>query len=243
MESTRRCSVDDCERAHFGKGYCNTHYYRIRRNGTLELKTARAVQATLRERRITEECYIEGCSRLASRRCAGIRVCGMHGSRFDRNGKFDATRQWGAPNPHKRPCAVDDCDVLQDGNSDWCKMHGTRVRRNGDPLFFVHPSERDFPRGEDHPAWNHDGSYSAVHQRLRKRRGSARLHKCISCDKSAAQWAYQHNSVDEQHEVLEGCIVPFSTSLDAYAPMCVPCHKRMDLERINGEKKTSGILP
>lgn len=34
----RTCLVQGCERTYFAKGYCNTHYYRIRRNGTLDLK-------------------------------------------------------------------------------------------------------------------------------------------------------------------------------------------------------------
>lgn len=242
MDSIRRCSVEDCERPHFGKGYCNTHYNRIRRNGTLELKQLEAIEATRRERRITEDCYIEGCDRRASRRFASIRVCGLHGKRFDRNGGFEATRKWGAPNPDKRQCVVTGCTELQDGNSEWCKMHGTRVRRNGDPNFFIPQSERNLPRGEKHHGWNHSGSYVAVHQRLKKVRGSADQYRCIKCDKNAAQWAYQHGDAAEQFDFLDGCKVPFSVNLEAYAPMCVQCHKRMDLEHINGKEKASGVL-
>ncbi|WP_309317411.1 endonuclease VII domain-containing protein [Streptomyces salinarius] len=31
------CDVDDCERPHYGHGYCNTHLSRLRRNGTLDV--------------------------------------------------------------------------------------------------------------------------------------------------------------------------------------------------------------
>ena len=33
----RRCSVDECEKKHEAKGYCNTHYVRLKRYGTVEL--------------------------------------------------------------------------------------------------------------------------------------------------------------------------------------------------------------
>lgn len=34
----RSCSVDGCERPHYGKGYCALHYQRMWRNGNLEIK-------------------------------------------------------------------------------------------------------------------------------------------------------------------------------------------------------------
>ena len=36
---TRGCVIEDCNKIHYGKGYCNTHYMRLWRNQTLELKT------------------------------------------------------------------------------------------------------------------------------------------------------------------------------------------------------------
>jgi hypothetical protein len=32
----KTCTVEGCEKAHNAKGFCNTHYYRLKRNGTLE---------------------------------------------------------------------------------------------------------------------------------------------------------------------------------------------------------------
>ena len=37
---TFHCSIDDCSNAHYGNGFCNKHYVRMWRNGTLETKIA-----------------------------------------------------------------------------------------------------------------------------------------------------------------------------------------------------------
>lgn len=36
MSSNKKCSVDGCTRAHYGKGYCTLHYTRMRRHGSTE---------------------------------------------------------------------------------------------------------------------------------------------------------------------------------------------------------------
>lgn len=35
--SMRLCKIEGCGRKHFGKGYCQLHYERIRRNGTIHI--------------------------------------------------------------------------------------------------------------------------------------------------------------------------------------------------------------
>ena len=37
--TTRVCSVKGCQRKHFGKGFCNMHYLRVRRYGTTDLNS------------------------------------------------------------------------------------------------------------------------------------------------------------------------------------------------------------
>lgn len=95
-------------------------------------------------------CAIAGCDRVAHRWVDEQHVCQMHARRFARNGHFDATRAWGAPNPEKRVCAVDDCDALEDGRSGLCKLHDTRRRRHGDPMAVVAHADRALPRREKH---------------------------------------------------------------------------------------------
>lgn len=36
---TRTCSVEGCDRRHYGRGFCNMHYNRVRRSGSTDLRT------------------------------------------------------------------------------------------------------------------------------------------------------------------------------------------------------------
>lgn len=55
MQGVKRegCLVEGCNNKHFGKGYCNKHYSRLKRNGTLETKTMIDHP---------KECTVEGCT-------------------------------------------------------------------------------------------------------------------------------------------------------------------------------------
>lgn len=242
MNGTRNCSVEACTKPHFGKGYCNTHYYRIRRNGTLDLKTREQISAEYRASRPEITCGIEGCPRVSNRNSAGMRVCGMHGSRFDRHGHFGVRRVASPLNPNKVACGVEGCMKVQDGNAAFCKLHDTRFRRHGDPMKVIPASDRAMPKGESNHNWVANASYSALHQRIRANRGSASAHACSNCAKRAAQWAYQHNAQDERYELIEGTLTSYSLNIFDYKPMCVKCHKTFDMERIRNEKnKTDGL--
>lgn len=79
-----------------------------------------------------------------------------------------------------------------------------------------------------------DAGYEAAHDRIRKDRGSVRDHDCITCGKTAAQWALNHErakghirySTEKKYAGL-----PFSLDPTDYDPRCVRCHKRYDLDR------------
>jgi DNA-directed RNA polymerase subunit RPC12/RpoP len=66
-------------------------------------------------------------------------------------------------------------------------------------------------------------SHSAIHQRLRKERGPAREYPCISCGKTAYEWAYQH-----QGEELQDIRGTYSENIADYEAMCRSCHRRLD---------------
>lgn len=51
----RQCSVSDCTERHQAKGYCNVHYFRVRRGGDLNAKYIKPQTARL--------CSIDGCDR------------------------------------------------------------------------------------------------------------------------------------------------------------------------------------
>ncbi len=122
-------------------------------------------------------------------------------------------------------CAVEGCEKPRAGR--YCPMHEARIRRHGDPNAVIHQRDRSLRRGKDHPMWTEVPSYSAVHLRLRKSRGPASAQTC-KCGKPAAQWAF----VGPVDGALVERGMPYSADLGQYDPMCVSCHKSMDLARI-----------
>jgi hypothetical protein len=105
-----------------------------------------------------------------------------------------------------------------------CLKHHTRVIRHGDPHFV---GVTGSIAGPDHPSFvGEDVGYSAAHTRVRKKRGDAYNHLCVDCSEPAKQWAYDHSCVSEKYSD-QG---PYSANTEHYQPMCVPCHKRFDLD-------------
>lgn len=81
--------------------------------------------------------------------------------------------------------------------------------------------------GENSVRWKgNNATYSAIHNWVRKMKGSASNHKC-KCSKQAREWA----NID--HE--------YSRDLEDYAAMCVSCHKKFDLI-LNGLIETKKLL-
>lgn len=105
------CKVDGCTREHHGRGYCNVHYYRWRRNGHTDLvkKVGR------------EDCTIDGCEE--PQRALGY--CNVHYQRVLRHGD---------PHHVEPPGGVKG----RTWSEDKVKPHGTtaakqRHRRRGEP--------------------------------------------------------------------------------------------------------------
>lgn len=65
-------------------------------------------------------------------------------------------------------------------------------------------------------------------------RTPAQTHQCIDCGSQAYHWSYDHDAPDEMYETIGKYLVAYSPSQEHYAPRCVPCHKRFDLDRIDG---------
>lgn len=74
-----KCSVDECDRKPRSRGaeYCEMHYYRLRRNGSLETVKPRVPEIA---------CVVDGCKRPAERTDGLCRACLY---RLQRNGTFD----------------------------------------------------------------------------------------------------------------------------------------------------------
>lgn len=80
-----------------------------------------------------------------------------------------------------------------------------------------------------------DVTYSAIHSRLAADFGPAKAHQCIDCDRTAAHWSYNHDDPAERIDyTMSERGIAYSLHLEHYSPRCVPCHKRYDLDRING---------
>jgi hypothetical protein len=175
---------------------------------------------------LRRECELHYCSQPV--RSPGSELCEGHYAQRRRGKPF-------APLKVRRLdgeiCYVSDCTNKRTKGR-WCAKHEARIRRHGDPDQVMHQRDRNIPKGEAHPFWNHQGSYVAVHLRLRKARGRAKDHECVECQTPARQWALTHNR-DKALSAPQG---PFSLNLDDYEPMCVRCHKTMDMNYLRGNK-------
>jgi len=168
----------------------------------------------------TRLCEVEGCEAL-SRNKGRARLCEMHYYRLRRTGTTDTTRPW-----HRRgSCSVDGCDSPE-RHDGVCIRHWTRIRRHGDPDTVL---PRPSLSGEQSASWTgDDATYVAMHSRVRKARGPAKLLACADCGSQARHWSYDRTDPGEKQSELG----PYSTDLSHYEPRCVPCHKRFDLDAI-----------
>lgn len=124
------CSVDGCEKPHFGKTWCVKHYNRVRRTGSLELKP-----------KTPNYCKVEVCG-VELVPPYGRGMCSLHYKRFMKHG-----------DPHyERPlivgvagCTIDGCEGIIQARG-WCAMHWSRWDRYGDPMhrygYEIHDGKR-----------------------------------------------------------------------------------------------------
>lgn len=152
---TAKCEVDGCEKTVRSRHspYCEAHYYRICRNGTLDTVAQRVPDST---------CTVEGCDRIAYRTDGHCRI---HFLRMQRNGDYlnhakgELSPKWLADNEtnywavHQRmrkkkgraadhQCA--DCGGRarhwsynhQDPDEKWSEYHGYMMPYSLDPDFY-----------------------------------------------------------------------------------------------------------
>lgn len=114
-----------------------------------------------------------------------------------------------------RECKIDGCVSVAKARGRMCSKHNKRSYKYGDPLFEPTPS-----RFTQRPS----PGYKALHKRITKARGPAKMQSCIGCLNQASDWAYQCGCRYERVENGK----PFSENISLYEPMCRECHKRFD---------------
>lgn len=122
------CAVDGCDRRRKYKTYCDTHYRRVWKRGTIDLP--------VREQRT---CSVEGCDKAHNSRG----YCRLHYGRLLRTGTVDD------PIRERSPivaCLVDGCDKPGPSRG-YCHGHYRRLRIYGSPTGAPRPPEP--PTSED----------------------------------------------------------------------------------------------
>lgn len=71
-------------------------------------------------------------------------------------------------------------------------------------------------------------TYLEAHLAVKAARGKASDYPCAECGDPARDWAYQHEG---EPEAFSETGAPYSTDVNAYAPMCRGCHVRYDNDR------------
>ena len=221
----RKCATHWCPRLvgkSGAKGYCPRHYHRLRKYGDpLAILPEDYYGAWAK-------CAINECRRPARNKTSEL--CKMHYHRAYRNGEAgEATERIRQARAGK--CTVEGCSK-PDLEGIYCKTHGARVRRHGDPHKVIAAKDREMPTGGDHPHWKGDQpGYGAAHERVTREKGRASEHDCVDCGDAAYHWSYTHQCKDEVVRDVRGYIIAYSPHPDQYVPRCVPCHKRFDLGR------------
>lgn len=116
MAAKRTCQHPDCDRPHYGLGWCLPHYTRVRRTGDPGEGGSRRSPAN------GQNCSVEGCSNPV----VAKGICNTHRMRLRQLGSLDL------PVRVPRICSVPGCG--RKAKADWlCGKHYQRQRTNGDP--------------------------------------------------------------------------------------------------------------
>lgn len=161
-------------------------------------------------------CKIDGCEKESR----GRGLCSTHWLRWKKHGDPLVVKRSGVDFNVASTCKVEDCQKKVHAHG-YCGGHLSRWQRHGDPLGSSKPTGR--PLKGDHPSW------SAVHKRLKRQRGTAKVRTCVDCHGPAEEWSYDGTDSAELVQPdgrAKG--LRYSLDLDHYVPRCVPCHRTFD---------------
>lgn len=211
----------------------------------------------------TKRCSIEGCGRVSNYGPDGY--CRMHEVRKERGQQF-ASELLRAPNGERTPCVVKGCKRPRGNRDGYCAGHARQLRETGTVTPTFQPRMKQPPRclfdgctgkpvskgycGSHYVQLKKHGqmqpirtifdecTYIAAHHRCRTLWGSARQYPCVTCGNPAEDWAYDGTDPTElfDNERVEW-VVAYSRFPEFYMPMCKPCHKSRDIERVLAERR------
>lgn len=133
----RMCSIDDCERQCYSRGWCNLHYQRWRKHGDPLGSAPKG----------PSDCAVDGCDRPHEARG----WCNVHYARWWRHG--DPLADGRAPGVEQTACSVDGCDQpVHIKSRGWCSAHYQRWRKRGttDPATRPSAEERFWAQVDQH---------------------------------------------------------------------------------------------
>lgn len=158
-------------------------------------------------------CVVPGCPRCGD--STGPRsMCTRHRVLAAAGLPLDTPKQ---RNRKPATCTVEGCDgdARRPGAArGWCKPHYRAWAKHGDPLTVGSPGA---------PVVETPG-YSAVHIRLRSKRGPASGFACVDCSGPASDWSYEGGAPTETMSEFGA----FTTDLGFYRPRCRSCHLTHD---------------
>lgn len=224
-----QCSLEDCARPVVARGWCDSHYTKLRPRPTCsEEGCERPVKGrgicaahAEKERRRRKgppkhifgergPCTAEGCDRLVW--SPGRVHCQMHYMRMRKNGTLVPKIVRG----ERGDCGVENCgDPVDTPGVPYCQIHQQRFRKHGDPLVTLVGGYK-----------GDDVGYQGAHRRVHALRGKAVEHACVDCGEQAAHWSYDH--ADRDARICEVTGAPYSLDPDRYQPRCLSCHTRFD---------------
>jgi hypothetical protein len=142
----KKCQVEGCERPYHCKGYCNSHYDKLRKTGSLEGRPRKQYPKT---------CTVEGCDN----KYLALGFCKKHYQEFSRQTNPVSCKAEGCENPvHAREyclthyrylietgklplayspqnpiCSIEGCNEKSAAKG-YCNTHWLRWKKYGDPL-------------------------------------------------------------------------------------------------------------
>src|SRR5215203_5271456 len=111
INPSKKCSVEGCEGAHYGRSYCRRHYDSMRKHGDPLVTKPRAAWlvrgpyswSTEKKYSHGDTCVWDGCSRKPN----AHNLCPKHYQKIMYQSRFE----WLVPAEHRKPrCATPDCE-------------------------------------------------------------------------------------------------------------------------------------